>query len=100
MPTLVKLEFHPEAIDETREARSWYRARSLKAEKDFLAELPRAILHVRESPGTWPRFEPEARRFLLHRFPFSVVYRIKGEAVQILALAHGKRRPAYWARRR
>ena len=99
MPTPVKIEFHHEAIDETREVRSWYRDRSLKAEKAFLAELRRAILHIRESPRTWPRFEPGARRFLLHKFPYSVVYRIQGETVQILALAHGKRRPAYWARR-
>ncbi len=100
MPAPVKIEFHPEAIDETREGRSWYRGRNLKAERAFLTELRQAILQIRESPSTWPRFEPGARRFVLKGFPYSVVYRIQGETVQILALAHGKRRPAYWAKRR
>ena len=57
MPTLVKIEFHPEAIDETR-VRAWYRERSLKAETDFLTELRRAILHIREAPRTWHASNP------------------------------------------
>jgi hypothetical protein len=35
----------------------------------------------------------------LRRFPFAIVYREKQDAIQILAIAHGHRRPKYWKRR-
>ena len=41
----------------------------------------------------------DARRALLHDFPYSVIYRETLYEVQILAIAHGKRRPAYWRSR-
>ena len=99
MAAPIKIEFHPEAIEETRAARAWYRERSTRAEKAFLGELRRALRQVRESPETWPKIERGARRFVLRRFPFSFVYRLTQDGIQILALAHGKRRPGYWSRR-
>ena len=39
---------------------------------------------------------PDIRRVLLRRFPFSIIYREKESAIQILAVAHDRRRPLYW----
>jgi hypothetical protein len=36
-------------------------------------------------------------RILLEPYPFSVVYVIRGDEVVIIAVAHHKRRPGYWA---
>jgi hypothetical protein len=33
------------------------------------------------------------------RFPFSLVYRVLESEVEVLAVAHGKRRPGYWRSR-
>jgi hypothetical protein len=39
---------------------------------------------------------PDIRKAGLQRFPFNVLYRVAGGAVQILAVAHHRRRPGYW----
>jgi toxin ParE1/3/4 len=39
------------------------------------------------------------RRFVLHRFPFSVVYLDEADELNIVAVAHNKRKPGYWKAR-
>jgi hypothetical protein len=41
-------------------------------------------------------FEGECRKVRVERFPYSVIYRIKGDQLQIIAVAHMNRRPGYW----
>jgi hypothetical protein len=36
---------------------------------------------------------------ILNRYPFSVVFRERLHDLQIIAVAHAKRRPGYWAKR-
>ena len=39
------------------------------------------------------------RRLIFQRYPYTVVYRLKDEALEIVALAHHSRQPEYWAGR-
>ena len=43
--------------------------------------------------------EPHIRRFLINRFPFSLVYGIDGDTIVVIAVAHLHREPRYWADR-
>jgi toxin ParE1/3/4 len=61
-----------------------------------MAEMERALSFISEKPESWPAFEAGTRRFLLRRFPYSIVYRLCGEEIQVVAIAHTKRRPRYW----
>lgn len=36
----------------------------------------------------------------LHKFPYSLIYRLQDDAVRIIAIAHHSRRPGYWVKRR
>ncbi len=87
---------HPEAIAEARAARSWYYARSPEVAEAFMAELDLAIARIEEAPRQWPPYLGDTRRYLLRRFPFFVVFREMEDGVQVLAVAHGRRRPGYW----
>jgi hypothetical protein len=40
------------------------------------------------------------RRVRLDRFPYSIVYRRSADVLVIIALAHHRRRPAYWRGRK
>lgn len=91
-----KLGFHPEAVAEVRGATRWYRKRDSDAAEAFLTEFERALLRIAEAPERWPVFEAGLRRFVLRRFPFSIVYRLTSGQVEVLAVAHGRRRPGYW----
>jgi len=94
-----RIEIHPAALAELKSAVEWYLERSEPAADEFVAEVDRAIALVIESPRRWPIGEYNTRRFVLQRFPFAIVYREKGSGLQILAFAHGHRRPGYWKER-
>ena len=94
-----EIEFHPQAVMEARAAREWYEARSPKAAISFIRELDHAIEQIAKSPRRWPLYIKETRRFLFRRFPFFVVYREVDDTIQVLAVAHGHRRPGYWQTR-
>ena len=93
------VEFHPDAVAEARAAFEWYQARNERVAGLFLAELDLAIERIVETPERWPRYLRGTRRFLLRRFPFGVVYRQVAETIQIVAVAHGRRKPGYWKER-
>ncbi len=90
------VEFHPEAIAEARAAFEWYRQRSEGVASAFLTELDHAVEHIAETPGRWPFYLQGTRRFLLRKFPFAIIYREVGETIQLVAVAHGRRKPGYW----
>lgn len=90
------VKFHSAAISEADAAFSWYAQRSLLAARAFIQELNHSVEMVREDPGRWPRFGVRAYRYVMPRFPFSLIYRLKGQEVEIIAIAHHKRKPGYW----
>jgi plasmid stabilization system protein ParE len=94
-----QLQIHPAALAELKSALAWYLERSETAALKFVAQLDRAIDRVIESPGRWPKGEHTTRKFILQRFPFAIIYREKEAAIQVLAIAHGHRRPGYWKER-
>jgi plasmid stabilization system protein ParE len=87
---------HPEAIREARAARQWYERRSAHAADAFMTELDRAIELIERGPRQWPGYLGDTRRYVLHRFPFFVVYRETTSRIEVIAVAHGRRRPGYW----
>jgi toxin ParE1/3/4 len=62
----------------------------------FIAEVDQAIALIAASPDRWLRGLHGTRRFVLQRFPFAIVYRERETDIQVLAIAHGHRRPGYW----
>lgn len=95
MPGL-SVVFHPAAVEEAQAARQWYKARSQSAADSFLAEPDGGIEAVSLAPERWPLFVHGTRRYLFRRFPFQLVYRVVKDSVQVVAIAHGRRRPRYW----
>ncbi|TMI91117.1 MAG: type II toxin-antitoxin system RelE/ParE family toxin [Bacillati bacterium ANGP1] len=69
------------------------------AARGFGEELRHAVEAVATAPDRWPRYGARARRYLFPRFPFSLVYRLRDGEVEVLAVAHGRRRPGYWQAR-
>ena len=93
------LEFVAQALEEAEAAARWYAERSEAAAGGFTDELDVATAAILERPEAWPMFDHGTRRYLLRRYPFSVVYRIEQHRILIVAVAHGHRRPGYWRTR-
>ena len=99
----MRVEILDAALDEASDAAAYYGLEVPGLGDDFLAELDRAIIAIGEQPETWPRLgrvrQRIVRRFLLSRFPYSVVYLLNDDQALVVAVAHGRRRPRYWTGR-
>ena len=92
-----QVEIHPEALAEAAAAVEWYGERSSRAPAAFIEEIENAVESILDAPNRWPIYELDCRRLPLFRFPYFIVYREKSASlVQIVAVAHGRRRPGYW----
>jgi plasmid stabilization system protein ParE len=93
---------HRAAVAEIRAAATWYAARSRVAAVGFLDAIDHAITTIHENPTAWAvrGSSSEIRAFMLARYPYLVVYRVQPHAIRVLAVAHARRRPDYWQRRK
>ena len=95
----MNLQFHPAAAAEleaaVKDGVRFGKAVGLR----LRLEAARAILLLNTSPNMGAPITPSCRRMSLAGFPFSIVYRVDGDVLRILAFAHKRRRPGYWAGR-
>lgn len=96
----MKLVIVPLALAELNDAAAFYKARA-NAELGlaFVAEFERAASLVIESPLLGAVFRGTRRRFFLRRFPYGINYQVTTEELRVIAVAHNRRRPGYWANR-
>lgn len=94
-----ELSWHPSALLDAEEARNWYAERSTFAAQGFLTALDEAVQAIIEAPERWPKHRYGCRRYVFsNQYPFTLVYRITAR-LEIIAVAHQKRRPGYWRSR-
>lgn len=97
----MKLVVTPAALAELHDAAAFY---TLKANVGlglaFVAEFERTASVVLDNPQLGAVFRGTRRRYILRRFPYSIIYQVAAEEVRILAVAHHRRRPGYWAQRK
>jgi toxin ParE1/3/4 len=87
--------FHPEAERELEEAADWYENQRDGRGGQFVASVRAKIDKIVEAPDRYPLVHG-ARRALVGRFPYAVVYTASAAGVLIIAIAHLRRRPKYW----
>lgn len=98
-PDAYPLTFHPDTSEEVSAAYHWYEEQAKGLGDDWITELEIAYQAIIQMPETWPPFQKGFRRFLLTRFPFSVIYRVHRQRIYVVAVMHNSRRPGYWLER-
>ena len=93
------VRFHPIANREVARAYRWYADESETAAERFAQEIDRVIENISETPERFPAYLLDTQRFILDRFPYLIVYRELRDNGRVIAVAHAKRRPGYWAQR-
>jgi len=91
--------FHPAADAELLEATDWYIRRSVTAAEGFVRAIEHALTRIAEAPGRYPLTRFGRRRFVLMSYPDDIVYRVTRDEIEIIAVAHHARKPAYWRNR-
>jgi len=85
------------------EAARWYDRNRAGLGLEFLGAVDAAFARVVENPRAGspvPSIEDkDIRRVFVRRFPYHVVYLQLPDGLHVLAIAHERRRPAYWTGR-
>lgn len=92
----LELEYLDKALEDAESAARWYAERSETASLGFAEEVDAAVAAIARLPHAWPAYDHGTHRYLLRRYPFSVIYRIEACRILVVAVAHGHRRPGYW----
>jgi toxin ParE1/3/4 len=79
-----------------RHAARWYEERAVGVGTALVLAIDRAISKVLEAPQRWPSLGSSYQHYVLRRYPYSVVYRVREDVVFIVAIAHHSRTPNYW----
>lgn len=96
----MRYELHPEAALEHEEQVAYYEARAAGLGRRYHAAFRSAALRVCEAPHRYKVVRPpDIRRISLSGFPFSIIFRELVGIVQVLAVAHHRKRPRYWTGR-
>ena len=86
--------FHGDAARELEEATAFYESRVVGLRKSLVVE--RTVSLIKRYPNAGAAVSRNVRRVRLDRFPYSIVYRRGADTLIVIALAHHRRRPAYW----
>jgi plasmid stabilization system protein ParE len=94
-----QLLVRPAAAADIEEAYLWYEERRAGLGEGFLAAVDSLLGEIQAHPSTYPVIYREARRALLHRFPYAVFFRSYDETIVVIACMHGRRSPRRWEAR-
>lgn len=92
----MRSEFHPAARDEFLATAEYYDAVLTGLGRRFRNSVQGAIDRVETYPQLGREGPGHSRRAPVAGFPYDLVYRARGNVLEILALAHYRRRPGYW----
>lgn len=96
-----RISLSDEAQADADSAVDWYIGEgAFVAAEDFINEIERALSLLKQFYVLGKGSMHKTRSFPLHGFPYSLIYRLHGDSVRIIAIAHHSRRPGYWAGRR
>jgi len=95
----MNFRFLPPAQAELLEGIAYYAAIEAALGQRFEQAMASAVRHAVSHPERGARRSKNTRRWLVKGFPFSVIYRASPQEVVIVAVAHQRKLPGYWAQR-
>lgn len=95
----MKVEFLAAAEADLADAVSYYNEQSEGLGYEFTAEIKQTLGRILQFPGAWQPLSIHTRRCRTKRFPYGVVYQIRGDVALVVAIMHLCQRPDSWKRR-
>ncbi|MCI0628521.1 MAG: type II toxin-antitoxin system RelE/ParE family toxin [Acidobacteria bacterium] len=93
------VHFLAPAQAEFAEAIAYYNTQREGLGFEFAAEVRKAIDRIIQYPEAWSHLSKRTRRCRTSRFPYGIIYQIKGESLLIVAVMHLHREPQTWRER-
>jgi len=95
----MKIRVLSSAEREFIEAVDYYNSERPGLGYEFAEEVRVAFDRIRAFPEAWPLFSKRARRCIVSRFPYGVLYQIRPDCSLVVAVMHRKRDPQAWHQR-
>ncbi len=95
----MKIIFDDLASEEYKDAIEYYEIEIKGLGKRFKAEIKRALRNIRKFPAIGSIEGGDIKRYILHIFPYKILYSIEKDYIYIIAVAHMHREPTYWINR-
>jgi plasmid stabilization system protein ParE len=95
----MRIELRPQAEEEFEAAASWYENEKLGLGSAFTDAVISAFTAIARQPSAYPPVGRGARRFIIRRFPYVIIYRVEGDAIVVYACIHSHRDPRRWHER-
>ncbi|MBK8649792.1 MAG: type II toxin-antitoxin system RelE/ParE family toxin [Gemmatimonadetes bacterium] len=95
---MTALVVRPLAEADLDETFAWYEA-ARSAGVDFLRAVDACFAAIEATPLAYPVVYRGARRALLRRFPYAILYLLDGERLHVLACTHTSLHPRRWRQR-
>ncbi len=92
----MKVALDPLASAEMRDAALFYEGCRDGLGEEFLDAVELAFAKIAQRPMIWRILKGRFRRYLIHRFPYAVIYAIEDDTIYVAAIMHMKRKPDYW----
>lgn len=97
---MIEARFHGDARLEFLDSVAYYEAIQVGLGDRFRQSVEAAVQLATALPYAGAPYKYGTRRIFPKKFPFSVIYLVGKNEIVIFAVAHFKRRPDYWRRRR
>ncbi len=98
---MITVIFHPLAQQELTEAATYYEGQKTGLGLEYLEAVEQAVNCLMYYPEIGGKIRGSIRRLILPKFSYSLLYRVLAdEQIRILAVAHHKRKPFYWSKRK
>ena len=92
----MRILFSKFAQQELEDAVNYYELEYSGLGRRFKREVGVAAMRIAEHPQAWSIERGDVRKFVLHKFPYKLLYSIEEDHIVVLAVAHQHRRPDYW----
>jgi plasmid stabilization system protein ParE len=81
---------------ELMEAVGYYESRKQGLGSQFAEEVKRTIQRILQYPEAWSPISKRTRRCRTNKFPYGVIYQVRGDVLLIVAVMHLRREPRAW----
>ena len=90
------LIIRPEAEWDIQNAFEWYESRAPGLGSEFVRAVDVCLSGIGRNPLAYPTVYKQARRSLVRRFPYVILYVFDQDVISVVACFHGKRDPKSW----
>jgi toxin ParE1/3/4 len=94
-----RIRFDLRARAEYRQVVEFYKGEGVLIAREFAAETRAALDLIAELPHGSSADQDGIRKKTLRKFPYTIVYTLTDDLIEVIAFAHERRKPGYWRTR-